>query len=141
MPLVYSDDELLQAIRRWAGLYGRAPARTDWEPDRARRQCEPDVAAAKLARYRAARWPSGATVADRFGSFGAGVAAAGLRPRRVWEDVRWTDTAILEALRDVGYRRGRRPLPADFEEAELPCAEVVELQFGSWERALALAGV
>jgi hypothetical protein len=78
---LYSSAELLDAIRRWTHLYGSAPARIDWDPSRARKRCDPDVAAAKLERYRAGQWPSAATLRSHFGSFSAALDAAGVEPR------------------------------------------------------------
>ena len=100
---LYSRAELLDAVRRWRRLYGCAPVRSDWDPVRARQRCDPDLAAAKAGRYRSGQWPSADTVRNHFGSFGAAIEAAGLHPRPGGVDVRWSDEAILEALRDVAY--------------------------------------
>ncbi len=140
---MYSSAELLDAICRWTHLYGSAPARTDWDPSRARKRCDPDVAAAKLERYRARQWPSAATVRSRFGSFSAALDAAGVEPRPSRADVRWTDEAIIEALRDLGYQHDRPPRPDDLDNSadELPGIEVIALRFGSWHEAIAAAGL
>ncbi len=140
---MYSSTELLDAIRRWTDLYGSAPARIDWDPWRAQKRCDPDVAAAKLERYRAGQWPSAATVRSHFGCFSAALDAAGVEPRSSRADVRWTDEAIIETLRDLAYQHGRPPRPDELENSadELPGIEVIELRFGSWHEALAAAGL
>ena len=140
---LYSRGELLDAVRRWRRLYGCAPVRSDWDPVRARRRCDPDLAAAKAGRYRSGQWPSADTVRNHFGSFGAAIEAAGLHPRPGGADVRWTDEAILEALRDVAYEQGSPPRPEDLDDPseELPGVEVVVLRFGTWQEAIAAAGL
>jgi len=140
---LYSSAELLDAIRRWTHLYGSAPARIDWDPSRARKRCDPDVAAAKLERYRARQWPSAATLRSHFGSFSAALDAAGVEPRPRRTDVRWTDEAIIEALRDLAYQHDRPPRPDDLDNSahELPGIEVIALRFGSWHEAITAAGL
>jgi hypothetical protein len=56
--------------------------------------------------------------------------------------VRWTDEAILEALRDVAYEQGSPPRPENLDDPseELPGVEVVVLRFGTWQDAIAAAG-
>jgi len=105
LPGLYSRAELLDAMRRWSRLYGCAPVRTDWDPVRARQRCDPDLVAVKVERYRSGQWPSADSVRNRFGSFGAAIAAAGLHPRPDGVDVRWSDGAIVDALRDVAYEQ------------------------------------
>lgn len=90
---MYTRAELLDAIRRWAELYGSAPVRTDWAPERARQRCDPDVAAAKIERYESGDWPSAATVRNHFGSFSAAVEAAGVQAPPGRGKVRWSDEA------------------------------------------------
>ena len=140
---LYSRAELLDAVRRWRRLYGCAPVRSDWDPVRARQRCDPDLAAAKAGRYRSGQWPSADTVRNHFGSFGAAIEAAGLHPRPGGADVRWTDEAILEALRDIAYEQGSPPRPENLDDPseELPGVEVVVLRFGTWQEAIAAAGL
>ena len=130
-------------MRRWSRLYGCAPVRSDWDPVRARQRCDPSLAAAKVERYRSRQWPSADSVRNRFGSFGASIAAAGLHPRPDGVDVRWSDEAIVDALRDVAYEQGRRPRPGDLEASaqDLQGVKVVVLGFGSWQSAITEAGL
>jgi hypothetical protein len=81
-------------------------------------------------------------VRNHFGSFGAAIEAAGLHPRPGGADVRWTDEAILEALRDIAYEQGSPPRPENLDDPseELPGVEVVVLRFGTWQDAIAAAG-
>jgi hypothetical protein len=72
-----SDDDLLEAIRRWTDRYGEPPAIADWSPARARRAGQQW----RVERYHAGDWPSGSTVLRRFGTFTAAIEAAGLQPR------------------------------------------------------------
>ena len=74
----YTDDEILEAIRRWANRYGEPPTSTDWEPARARRMGQ----SWRAERFELGEWPTVRMVRARFGSFNAAVRDAGLRPRR-----------------------------------------------------------
>lgn len=70
----WTDEQMLEAIRAWAGLMGRPPRVYDWSPAHA----PPRHAGA--ARYLAerGRWPNASSVARRFGSLGAAVERAGV---------------------------------------------------------------
>ena len=72
-----SDEEILDAIREWNRLYGEPPAMSDWSPARARSTAQ----AWRIERYYAGNWPSGNTVARRFGNFTEAVRRAGIEPR------------------------------------------------------------
>jgi hypothetical protein len=72
-----SDADILEAIRTWTARYGEPPAWADWSPARARRQSQEW----RVQRYLSGDWPSSNTVARRFGTFTAAVAAAGITPR------------------------------------------------------------
>jgi hypothetical protein len=54
-----------------------------------------------------------------------------------------TDEAILEALRDIAYEQGSPPRPENLDDPseELPGVEVVVLRFGTWQEAIAAAGL
>ena len=68
---------ILAAIDAWAALYGAPPAAADWNPAMARRQGRPD----RAERHAAGDWPFASTVAAYFGSWNAGIEAAGRRGR------------------------------------------------------------
>jgi hypothetical protein len=74
---VVTDDDILDAIRRWAERYGEPPTRADWSPARAVRHGQQW----RVDRYRAGDWPSFSTVVRRYGTLTAAVQAAGLEPR------------------------------------------------------------
>lgn len=64
-PLVFTEDRILKAIKKFKRTYGRIPKMQDLGPGR-----EPG-------------YPSAQTVANRFGSFAEGVfQATGVRPTR-----------------------------------------------------------
>lgn len=71
-------ERVIEAIRAWAERYGAPPAAPDWNPAQARWFGHPE----KVERFRGGEWPSTTTVAKRFGSWAAGIEAAGFpRPR------------------------------------------------------------
>jgi hypothetical protein len=74
----WTSGEILQAIRRWADLYGEPPTMADWDPYRARQNGQ----AWRIARYDAGEWPSVKTVRNHFGRLVLAIASAGLTPRR-----------------------------------------------------------
>ena len=75
-----------------------------------------------------------------FGSWAAGLRAAGLEPPQTR---RWIDGEILEALRGWTARHGRPPLSTDWQrsEGDHPTAALAGGRFGSWRAALEAAGV
>jgi hypothetical protein len=98
-PNLLSDDDVLDAIRRWTERYGEPPARTDWSPARARQAGQEW----RAERYHAGDWPSVSTVIRRFGTFTAAVRAAGLPPRpqgRHLASRRSLDDEFVGSLRD-----------------------------------------
>lgn len=69
---------MLQAIRKWHRLYGEAPSSVDWNPTIARKRGQ---------NLRAKRWVEGnypwfTQVHREFGTWNAGIEAAGFKPRR-----------------------------------------------------------
>jgi Homing endonuclease associated repeat len=74
----WTDEEILDAIRRWHKLYGEPPTMADWDPYRARVTRQEW----RIDRYDAGDWPSARSVRNRFGRLSTAVATAGLVPRR-----------------------------------------------------------
>lgn len=72
-------DLLLDRIREWANIYGEPPATPDWCPWHARYLG--DEARAKRWEDADGYWPWFTIVVRRFGSWSAGIAAAGFTPR------------------------------------------------------------
>jgi DNA-binding CsgD family transcriptional regulator len=123
----WTREEVLAAFRAWVREEGRVPAAGDWVPT---------ADATRKWGREYPRWPSDVTVRTLFGSWRAGVAAAGLRPRRR----RWSADAVVAALRDFEAQHGRPPTYADLGRSEdLPAPGTVRAHLGSLRAALAAA--
>lgn len=89
------------------------------------------------------------TVNKLFGSWSAGVRAAGLEPRRSGSRRRWSAEAIVAALTADAERRGRTPRAGEWKRAQAPgvdtvphpTAALVLSVFGSWANAVRAAGL
>ena len=124
----YRRDELVAAIQTWARLQGRAPAIVDWRPkeqgghERWERDCP--------------RFPPVSHVTRAFGSWNAALQAAGFdRPR----PPAYSDHEIVDALRAHARRRGVSTLSSEWDGH--PDRNVIAQRFGSWNAALAAAGL
>ena len=73
----HTADGILDAVRRWAGLYGEPPTIADWDPRRASRIDQQW----RAERFHAGEWPTADTVRAAFRTFNAAVEAAGLTPQ------------------------------------------------------------
>ena len=113
---VWTRERVLVALRRDAARRGCAPVRGDWS---------------KATRTR----PSASTVATLFGSWNAGLRAAGLDPNA--ERGKWTKPTVLEALRRLERKLGRQPRSSDLQRPAVgyPNIAVVTRKFGSWGAA------
>ena len=125
---VFTEAEIIAAIRRWAKLEGRAPAIVDWRPadhgghPRWERDCP--------------RFPPRSHVTRRFGSWNAALQAAGFdRPR----PPAWSDQEILARLRAWAGERGFAPSSVEWDGS--PDRDVVSRRFGGWNAALRQAGL
>jgi hypothetical protein len=118
----HDDAPLPHAARHlaYAQEFGRSPAKQEleWPP---------------------AGYPSSRTVRRHFGSFTAGLRAAGLEPRG---RQRWDAGAIATAMREFRREVGRWPRASDWQVAceDWPSASTVHNRFGSWKAALGAAG-
>jgi hypothetical protein len=149
--------EILDAIRRWAGMYGLAPTMADWEPSRARRQNQER----RAERWEAGGWPSVRIVRSHFGTMSSAIRAAGLpareSPSRARPHVRSAE-AVLDAIRAWNERYGEPPGMADwaptrarragqqwrvarFYEGDWPSIATVRSHFGTLNNAIATAGL
>ncbi len=115
----WEPESILAALRDYAREHGCPPAKPELE-------------------LPPAGYPSARTVRRHFGSFTAGLRAAGLEPR----GRRWNTEAIIAAIRDFRREVERWPRPTDWQTAsdEWPTANTVYNRFGSWEAALDAAG-
>lgn len=75
---VWTREKIIAAILEWVALYGEPPAIPDWHPYAAEHQLSD---AKRAARFRGGDWPSAESVIREFGSWNAGIAAAGFTPR------------------------------------------------------------
>ncbi len=115
---IYTDKELIKALRNLANELDRAPTKQEM-----------------LARD----LPTPVTLINRFGSWNAALAAAGLetRPR-----VTRTDKELLDALRKLAAELGRTPLSKEMlVQRGLPSPGAYQKHFGSWNAALEAAGL
>jgi hypothetical protein len=78
---VWTPEKVVAAIREWADEYGAPPAIPDWSPRHAR-DLGDEGRAVRFERA-AGRWPSFNTAIRVFGSWNAGIRAAGYEPRPV----------------------------------------------------------
>ncbi len=79
---IWTRDALILAIQEWAHEHGEPPAMADWNAWTARHQLHDEARAQRAeANMAAGRYPSFKSVVDMFGSWNAGIAAAGFEPR------------------------------------------------------------
>ena len=118
---VWTRERLLAALRRDAARRGRTPVREDWS---------------KATRSR----PNAATVAKFFGSWNAGLRAAGLEPNV--ERDKWTEVTVLKALRELERELGRQPTSSDVTRPPggYPNNAVIKRKLGSWGAACRALG-
>jgi len=121
-PAGYTDAEVIEALRADVDRLGRAPRLEEW-------------------RVRPSGVPGVGAVVTHFGSWNAGLRAAGLRVTREYRV--WTPERVLAVLRRDAARRGRAPVRQDWARAARgrPSAGTVQQLFGSWSRGLRAAGL
>jgi hypothetical protein len=123
----WNDAEIVGALQAWSDAYGQIPTSADW--------------ARSTAVY-----PANTTVRDHFGTFNGALRAACLDPQprqQPGRRVPWDELDVIRALQEWTTRRGRPPAWADWLRAapEHPCVTTVRKHFGTWDAALALAGL
>lgn len=114
----WEPEEILVALRAYAEQFGQSPAKQEleWPPT---------------------GYPSSRTVRRHFGSFTAGLRAAGLESR----EKRWSSEAITEAMREFERETDRWPRSSDWAVAceDWPSTGTVYNRFGGWKVALDIA--
>lgn len=84
---IWTRDEILDAIRRWERINGEPPRITNWNPTRARDIGRPENSVVYLrgrkgvTPQKAGEWPNVNTVIREFGTWNAGIEAAGFTGR------------------------------------------------------------
>jgi hypothetical protein len=116
---IWTRATIIEALQRDAQRLGRAPTAQEWQ------------------RGASTNRPSYATVCNHFGSWRAGLCAAGLA------DTRPMPERIVEALRLDARRLGRPPRAGDWARmtTDHPSHSTVCHHFGSFEAALRAAGL
>lgn len=114
----YTDEEILEQLRRAAARLGRSPTMREFASD-------PEASVHPQ------------TVIEHFGTWNAAKRAAGLFPRRFL-----TREELLEQLRRLGTELGRTPTARDLAERRrsVPSASLYAHTFGSLANALREAG-
>jgi len=118
----FTDDEVIAALRSEAESRGHSPRLSEWKR---RPRTGPGVRA----------------VLNHFGSWNAGLRAAGLEVTH--EMGKWTQEAVIDALGAHARDRGRTPRRDDWRQAAptRPQVGIVEKLFGSWNAGLRAAGL
>ena len=116
-----TNEELSEKLCALARELGRAPLRKDVDARRG-------------------LMPSSQTYAMRFGSWRNALVSAGLSDNyRFYKNI--SDEELLEVLRRLGDELGTAPTRRNLRECEwAPCIATYTKHFGSWDRALELAG-
>lgn len=78
----WTRETIVDAIREFKRIYGRPPGAWDWNPAQARQYGHHEFSERF---YADACWPHVNTVQDMFGTWNAGIAAAGFTPKRPGE--------------------------------------------------------
>lgn len=122
---MWTRDRCIQVLREWADREGRTPTVRDW----------------RISSYRNPSW---FTIRAVFGSWNAGIEAAGLRQNKPGMPSLWTREEISNAMLDFVFTHGRWPCSADWRRAcphgRHPAWPTVIRLFGSERAALRASG-
>jgi hypothetical protein len=115
----WTDEDILDGLRRLAAALGRPPRSAD--------------RVGRLGEY-----PSSSLVAARFGAWSAGLQAAGLQPGNLLV----SDEQVLEALRSYHAQHGEIPTTTAWKRERLtPSLHAISRHFASWDAAITAAGL
>lgn len=142
----WTAERVIERIRRWAELHGEPPAAHEWAPAPSVRARYPGAAWKEIERRLAAgQWPSVNAVQAVFGSWSAGLQAAGFEcswGRKRGVRVRFSERELLEGLRAWACAHGAAPTVREWVAGGAsPSASTLRHRFGSWNAALAKAGL
>ncbi len=122
----WEDAEIIGAIQAWADTHGHRPTWADWSND-------------------AAGYPNTRTVLAHFGSWRRAYRQASLKPENASpaRKPKWDDIDVIHALTDWTSAHGQPPGWADWLKGtpNHPCATTVRTHFGTFQAALAAAGL
>ena len=86
-----TKERAIAEIQRWVAEFGRAPSAMDWNPYAVERHptLTEETKQRKIERHRAGGWPWASLVTNAFGSWSAGLKAAGLESNPTGGAGRW----------------------------------------------------
>jgi len=119
----FSDEDMLQLLREKAKALGRVPTYMAVNSD-------PGM-------------PTAQGYAYRFGSFSDAVIRAGLEPNLRGGRHKYTNTDLIKYLQDYHFKHGRSPSQRSIRKLgyRFPAPSIYVTRFGSWNKALELAGL
>lgn len=114
---LWTREKVIAAIQRFAAEHGRPPRAVDFKSS-----------------------PSASTVQGLFGSWTAGLRAAGFEPLPAKrKGPVWTQEKLIAALQSFAREHGRPPAYSDFA-CSRPAGSTIIAAFGSWSEAMRAAG-
>ena len=121
-PSFWDEESVLEAFRRWEREHGKPPSSADWN---------------RSGEY----WPNDSRVRQMFGTWNAGMEAAGMPVRAKTPSSRtYSDEDILDAIR-TAFREGDRTSDSFRTGRRRPYLAVITMRFGSWNQAVVAAGL
>jgi len=121
----WTRERIIASMHEWEAEYGHQPSARNWLIDNAGTQ-----------------YPSCTVVQKIFGSWSAGIKAAGFTPLPSGTPQKWSDEEILEAIRDHARMHGEFPRLNEWKHRaeHRPTQACVAQRFGTWNTAIAAAG-
>lgn len=115
----WTNDKIIESIRLFVKEQGKVPQKRDFLKS-------------------GGKYPSHDTVARYFGSWNSAIEASGFKPIRK----EWTNNEIIESIQLFVKEHGKVPQMIDFKKSggKYPSCQTVADYFGSWNRAIEVAG-